>query len=67
MIVGGGVSRAGERLLAPLQRLIAELVPVPPRVVLSSLGDESVALGATRLALQAVEERLFNLTESEAV
>ena len=67
VIVGGGVSRAGERLLEPLQRLITDLVPVPPRVVLSSLGDESVALGAARLALQAVEERLFNLAVSEAV
>ena len=67
VIVGGGVSRAGERLLEPLQRLITDLVPVPPRVVLSSLGDESVALGATRLALQAVEERLFDLAVSEAV
>ena len=67
VIVGGGISRAGERLLEPLQRFIADLVPVPPLVVLSSLGDESVALGATRLALQAVEERLFNLADSEAV
>ena len=67
VIVGGGVSRAGERLREPLERLIAGLVPVPPRVVLSSLGDESVALGAARLALQAVEERLFNVAASEAV
>ena len=67
VIVGGGVSRAGERLLEPLERLIAGLVPVPPRVVLSTLGDESVALGAARLALQAVEERLFNVAASEAV
>ena len=67
VIVGGGVSRAGERLREPLERLIADLVPVPPRVVLSSLGDESVALGAARLALQAVEERLFNVAASEAV
>jgi len=66
VIVGGGVSRAGERLREPLERLIAGLVPVPPRVVLSSLGDESVALGAARLALQAVEERLFNVAASEA-
>ena len=67
VIVGGGVSRAGERLLEPLERLIAGLVPVPPRVVLSTLGGESVALGAARLALQAVEERLFNVAASEAV
>ncbi len=67
VIVGGGLSRAGESLLEPLERLIAALVPVPPRVVLSTLGDESVALGAARLALQAVEERLFDVGDLEAV
>jgi predicted NBD/HSP70 family sugar kinase len=61
VIVGGGISRAGDRLLEPLQRGIAGLVPVLPRVVLSTLGDEAVALGATRLALQVVEERLFDV------
>ena len=67
MIVGGGLSRAGERLLEPLERRIAGLVPVPPRIVLSTLGDEAVALGAARLALQAVEERLFDVALTEAV
>ena len=67
VIVGGGVSRAGVRLLEPLERHIAGLVPVPPRVVLSSLGDEAVALGAARLALQTVEERLFDVALTEAV
>lgn len=67
VIVGGGVSRAGDQLLEPLQRHIAGLVPVATRVVLSTLGDEAVALGAARLALQAVEERLFNVGDLEAV
>jgi predicted NBD/HSP70 family sugar kinase len=66
VIVGGGLSRAGERLLVPLAQRIGALVPVPPRVVLSTLGDESVALGATRLALQDVEERLVDSALAEA-
>ena len=67
VIVGGGVSRAGEKLLEPLERRIAALVPVAPRVVLSTLADEAVALGAARLALLAVEERLFDVALMEAV
>jgi|SRR5581483_6096969 len=62
VIVGGGISRAGEQLLGRLERRITELVPVPSRIALSTLGDEAVALGAVRLALQAVEERLFAVT-----
>jgi predicted NBD/HSP70 family sugar kinase len=60
VILGGGVSRAGASLLGPLERRVCELVPVAPRMILSSLGDEAVALGAVRLALQAVEARLFD-------
>jgi predicted NBD/HSP70 family sugar kinase len=67
VIIGGGVTRAGERLLEPLTRRIPELVPVPPRVLLSTLGEDAVALGAVRLAVQAVEERLFDIAAVEAV
>ena len=56
VIVGGGLSRAGESLLRPLERELADLVPIPPQVVLSDLGEEAVALGAVRLAVQTVEE-----------
>jgi hypothetical protein len=38
-------------------------VPLP--IVLSSLGEESVALGAVRLAMQRVDERLFSFAEAE--
>jgi predicted NBD/HSP70 family sugar kinase len=61
LIVGGGVSRAGAALLEPLEDRLRALVPLPPRVVLSELGDESVALGAAKLALDVVEQRLFEL------
>ncbi|HZR92961.1 MAG TPA: ROK family transcriptional regulator [Gaiellaceae bacterium] len=67
VIVGGGLSRAGRSLLVPLERRITELVPVAPRVVLSELADGGVALGALRLALQTVEERLFDLAGAQSV
>jgi predicted NBD/HSP70 family sugar kinase len=66
VIVGGGLSRAGDTLLEPLERKLRERVPIAPRVVLSGLGEESVALGAVRLAVQAVEEELFGIA-AEAV
>jgi predicted NBD/HSP70 family sugar kinase len=66
VIIGGGVSRAGARLLEPLTRRIPELVPLPPRVLLSTLGEDAVALGAVRLAVQSVEEQLFAFAATEA-
>ncbi len=62
VIVGGGLSRAGTTLLRSLERQLLDLLPIPPRVVLSDLGEESVALGAVRLAVQTVEARLFGIT-----
>lgn len=59
VIVGGGLSRAGDALVEPLERGVRELAPVAPRLVLSALGDESVALGAVRLAVEHVEKRLL--------
>jgi predicted NBD/HSP70 family sugar kinase len=61
LIVGGGLSRAGSDLLEPLEERLRALVPLPPRVVLSELGDEAVALGAAKLALDAVDQQLFEL------
>jgi predicted NBD/HSP70 family sugar kinase len=65
VIVGGGLSRAGARLLVPLEERIRRLVPVPPKVVLSRLGDEAVALGGVRLALRRVEQTLFDFAALE--
>jgi predicted NBD/HSP70 family sugar kinase len=59
VILGGGVANAGEALRAPVERAIRELAPSAAEVVLSALGDESVALGAVRLAMNHADERIF--------
>jgi predicted NBD/HSP70 family sugar kinase len=67
VIVGGGISRAGERLREPLERRIRALVPVAPGVMLSQLGDEAVALGGVQLALHQLEQTLFDFAALELV
>jgi predicted NBD/HSP70 family sugar kinase len=59
VILGGGLSQAGSALAAPLERQLRSLVPIVPSVRISELGDEAVAHGAVRLALDAVDERLY--------
>ncbi len=59
IVVGGGLSRAGATLLEVIERHLRTRTLVTPRVVLSSLGDTAVALGAVRTALDDVERRLF--------
>ncbi|QMU71571.1 ROK family transcriptional regulator [Streptacidiphilus sp. P02-A3a] len=59
LIIGGGYSRAGEVLAAPLRTHLQELCLDPPQLTLSTLGEECVALGAVRLALDSTERDLF--------
>jgi predicted NBD/HSP70 family sugar kinase len=59
VVLGGGLANAGAALLDPVERAVREHTPVPPRIALSTLGDESVALGAVRFALDAADARLF--------
>lgn len=60
LVIGGGISAAGEAIAEPLRRRIKEETSFPPKVVCSTLGDEAVALGALRAALDRAEERLFS-------
>ncbi|MFD3480159.1 ROK family protein [Streptomyces sp. NPDC058695] len=61
VVIGGGLSRAGELLLTPLRGRLAELCLFPVTVVASQLSDQAVAHGALRLALDGVENRLFSI------
>jgi glucokinase len=56
IVVGGGVAKAGERLLAPARRTVREhAMGVPARgveIVPAALGDDAAVVGATLLALE---------------
>jgi glucokinase len=59
IIIGGGVSRAGELILAPVRKVIAERA-MPgfrqAKVVTSALGDDSGLYGAVALVLEKCSE-----------
>jgi predicted NBD/HSP70 family sugar kinase len=59
IVLGGGVSRAGDTVLAAVERHLRARTLVPPRLALSALGDTAVALGAVRSALDDVDRRLL--------
>lgn len=61
VVLSGGLSRAGDVLLGPLQAHLdaKTLFPIPIRA--STLDHNAVALGAVRLALDHVEQDLFDV------
>lgn len=65
IVLGGGISRGGDIILDAVRAHIDRLHPHAPRVVLSTLGDESVAMGAVRIALDAIESQLLASVQEE--
>lgn len=59
LVVGGGVSLAGEVIRSALEEAVAKLVLAPPQIRLSALGDEAVMLGAITQALERVETEVL--------
>ncbi len=58
VVVGGGVSRAGDVLFDAVRKRLGRQLLVPVDLRVSALGAGNVALGAVRMALDHVEERL---------
>ena len=65
-MIGGGVARAGEVLLAPLRARLERMVRRPPRLAASPLAERGPLLGAVRLALDELEPRLLAGLEEAA-
>src|SRR3954447_12568757 len=66
VVIGGGVARAGEVLLAPLRRRLDARVRPPPRLAASPLAERGPLLGAIRFALDDLEPRLLDGLEEAA-
>jgi predicted NBD/HSP70 family sugar kinase len=65
VILGAGLSQAGDQLLGPLKHRVAELIPLPPRrMAVSKLRGRSAILGAVVRALRNVEERNYRVFET---
>jgi predicted NBD/HSP70 family sugar kinase len=61
VVISGAVADAGDLFLDRIrQRLLPDLIDLPPRVSMSSLGSEAVVIGAVRIALDHVEARLLS-------
>ncbi|WP_412540095.1 ROK family transcriptional regulator [Longispora sp. K20-0274] len=58
VVIGGGLSRAGDTLLAPIRRHLAGRTLSAATLHASTLGEDAVALGAVRHALDATADRL---------
>ncbi|WP_031513495.1 ROK family protein [Streptomyces sp. NRRL F-5123] len=64
LVVIGGWAAGLDGILEPLRAELARYCLRTPQVVLSALGQEAIATGALRLALDHVEEQLFTVQQT---
>lgn len=62
IVIGGGLSRAGDPLLSAVDTHLRARTLAPPRLALSTLGDTAVVLGAVRSALSDVDDRVLGIS-----
>jgi predicted NBD/HSP70 family sugar kinase len=67
VVLSGGLGTNGDLLLEPVRGLLAEWLPYPPRVEVSSLGEAAVLTGALAVGLQSALDNVFvNRTRARA-
>jgi predicted NBD/HSP70 family sugar kinase len=60
VVLGGGIGANGDLLLDPVGRHLADLLPFPPRLEVSTLGETAVLTGALAVGVQAARENVFS-------
>jgi predicted NBD/HSP70 family sugar kinase len=60
VVLGGGIGRNGDLLIAPMEKHLRKLLRMPPPpLMVSALGDDAVVLGALAIALVRAREKVF--------
>jgi predicted NBD/HSP70 family sugar kinase len=60
VVLGGGIGANGDLLLEPVKVRLAEWLPYPPRVEVSTLGDAAVLTGALAIGLRTALDNVFD-------
>jgi predicted NBD/HSP70 family sugar kinase len=66
VVLGGGLGTNGDLLLEPVRKRLADWLPYPPRVEVSSLGEAAVLTGALAVGLRAALDNVFQNRASAA-
>lgn len=50
VVLSGGIGRQADFFITPIRNLVSEILPYPPRIEVSQLGDRGILVGALQLA-----------------
>ena len=59
VVLGGGIGRQADVLLAEIQAVVARLVPFAPRIEVSTLGEQASLLGGIAIGSKIAQDKVF--------
>ncbi|MEI6220137.1 MAG: ROK family transcriptional regulator [Actinomycetes bacterium] len=59
VVLAGGIGRQSKFFIQPIEALLKEILPYPPRLAVSELGDQGILIGALDLASAQACDRVF--------
>ena len=60
VVLSGGIGRQASFFLDPIKKLVGAVVPFPPRIEISTLGDTGILVGALNIATAQSCEIVFH-------
>ena len=58
-MLSGGIGRRAEFFLSPIKKLVSEIIPFPPKIKVSNLGDNGILIGTLQIATEESREKVF--------
>ncbi len=59
IVLSGGIGRQADFFIAPIKKLVSEILPFPPHIEVSKLGDNGILIGTLQIATEEAQERVF--------
>jgi predicted NBD/HSP70 family sugar kinase len=66
IVLSGGIGRQADFFIAPIKKLVSEIIPFPPRIEVSNLGDNGILIGTLQIATQDAREIVFEAAMAPA-
>jgi predicted NBD/HSP70 family sugar kinase len=59
IVLSGGIGRQADFFLSPIKKLVSEILPFPPKIAVSKLGDNGILIGTIHIATAEAREKVF--------
>lgn len=60
VVLSGGIGRQAEFFITPIRKLVEKILPFPPRIEVSTLGDSGILVGALQIATAQACDVVFH-------